>query len=93
MILEMKVVVFGGGLGNQLFQYMFYTYLTRKYGKGVYSYYRGNLVRFYDHNGFEVQNYFDIQIGSSLVLDFLVKMLERFRFQYNSSFALNFYVT
>ena len=32
----MKIVIFKGGLGNQLFQYVFYTYLKNKGNKVRY---------------------------------------------------------
>ena len=53
----MKIVIFKGGLGNQLFQYVFYTYLKNK----------GNKVRYLNkakesHNGLEVNKYFQTEM-------------------------------
>lgn len=84
----MRVVIFQGGLGNQLFQYVYYVYLKRKKGGRLYSYYRRQ-----GHHGFEIQKYFDVKIRTSLFLSFLVRVLERFRFLYHSDFVLRFYVS
>ena len=57
----MKIVVFRGGLGNQIFEYAFYDYLKRKTkDDNVLAYYikeKGGA-----HNTFEISEYFNIDI-------------------------------
>lgn len=52
----MKIVIFKGGLGNQMFQYVFSNYLSRNYHENIYGYY-GN-SGFKDHNGLEINDCF-----------------------------------
>ena len=53
----MKIVVFQGGLGNQLFQYQFLKYAERTW-TGQYRWmYEGH-----SHNGMEIERYFDIKL-------------------------------
>lgn len=47
----MKIVVFKGGLGNQLFQYAFYKYLSRK---DETFYFYNDAWYNVSHNGFEL---------------------------------------
>lgn len=59
----MLVVCFGDGLGNQMFQYAFYRELVYKYPRNrVYA----DICNFYgsvnDHNGYELERIFNIQI-------------------------------
>lgn len=51
----MKIVVFKGGLGNQLFQYAFYKYLSRK---DETFYFYNDAWYNVSHNGFELDKYF-----------------------------------
>lgn len=57
----MKIIEFQGGLGNQIFEYIYFLYLRKKYpNETFYSY-------FYDkkhwlHNGFELDKWFDVDI-------------------------------
>jgi len=69
----MKVVVFQGGLGNQLFQYAYYSYLYRKYKKITYIYV-GN-----SHNGFELTKYFEVQNfnRAHLVFEKLFRLIKK----------------
>lgn len=54
----MKIVVFQGGLGNQLFQYAFYRYLEQQCDiKRLCYIFVGNA-----HNGFEVDKYFETSL-------------------------------
>ncbi|MBS4964580.1 MAG: alpha-1,2-fucosyltransferase [Phocaeicola dorei] len=53
----MNIVVFKGGLGNQLFQYVFYKYLSKK--KRV-SYFYDNARYNTSHNCFELDRYFEV---------------------------------
>ena len=52
----MKIVVFKGGLGNQLFQYAFYKYLSRK---DETFYFYNDAWYNVSHNGFELDKYFE----------------------------------
>ncbi len=51
-----KIVVFKGGIGNQLFQYCLIDYLERK---GYQVYYRDET---FGHNGLEIHKYFDVKL-------------------------------
>lgn len=51
----MKIVVFKGGLGNQLFQYAFYKYLSRR---DETFYFYNDAWYNVSHNGFELDKYF-----------------------------------
>lgn len=48
----MKLIIFQGGLGNQLFEYAFYQKISQKH-KNVFYIFRG-----IGHNGFELDKYF-----------------------------------
>ncbi|MBO5613046.1 MAG: alpha-1,2-fucosyltransferase [Prevotella sp.] len=52
----MKIVVFKGGIGNQLFQYCLIDYLSRK---GYRVYFRDETL---GHNGLEIHKYFDVKL-------------------------------
>ena len=67
----MKIVIFKGGLGNQLFQYVFYNYLRRNNDRKIYGFYdKKSMV----HNGFELGYCFrNIDLPKkSFLSDFLV---------------------
>ena len=53
----MKIIVFQGGLGNQIFEYAYYSYLKNKYkNESFFAYYpKAALKR---HNGFELSKRF-----------------------------------
>ena len=52
----MKIIIFKGGLGNQMFQYVFFNYLKKRNFKKVYGYFgRRELA---GHNGLEIANVF-----------------------------------
>ncbi len=60
----MKILVFTGGLGNQLFGYAFYNYLKHNYPQErVYGIYNNSKMS--EHNGMEVNKYFDVILPSS----------------------------
>lgn len=67
----MKIIEFHGGLGNQMFEYVYYKYLKNKYPKNkFYSYcpHRAMSV----HYGLEIDKWFDIELPPSSVLsDFI----------------------
>lgn len=57
----MKILVFSGGLGNQIFGCAFYKYLQQKsYGHNVYGIYSSLWLN--EHNGFEVDKIFDVDL-------------------------------
>lgn len=58
-----QVIIFKGGLGNQLFQYGMYTYRKYVLHRDVAYLYRES-----DHNGFEVDKYFDVDIRKASLL-------------------------
>lgn len=69
----MKIIVFGGGLGNQIFGYAFFRYLTEK-GKRVYGVYNKRWLN--EHHGLELNTVFEVNlppstIGASIVSIFL----------------------
>lgn len=57
----MKIIVFQGGLGNQIFEYAYYCYLKSKYNdEKFFAYYpKAALKR---HNGFELNKRFEVQM-------------------------------
>lgn len=83
----MKIVEFGGGLGNQLFAYMYYMYIRATTDKRVYAVYH-----FKDHNGFELCKYFDAQIKMNAFSLFLVKLLGHISWKYHSKIADSFFI-
>ena len=59
----MKFLVFGGGLGNQIFEYAYYLYLKKKYPK--HRYYGFYKIRLKGHNGLEIDKRFEIELPKS----------------------------
>lgn len=55
----MKVVVFKGGVGNQIFQYYVYKLLEKK---GHKVFYKDETMRYMSHYGLELDKYFDVNI-------------------------------
>ena len=71
----MKIIVFQGGLGNQIFEYAYYCYLRSKYNdEKFFAYYpKAALKR---HNGFELNKIFKVQMPPvSLLTDLLGSVL------------------
>ena len=57
----MKIMAFGGGLGNQVFEYAVYLYIKNKYPhEKIWGYY--NKHSFKEHNGLEIDKYFDVSL-------------------------------
>lgn len=52
-----RIIIFKGGLGNQIFQYGMYTYQRYVKRRDV-----GYMYRESDHNGFELDKYFDVEL-------------------------------
>ena len=71
----MKYVVFHGGLGNQIFQYCLYCKLKEQ-GHNV----KGIIYTNNDHNGFEIDKYFntDIRFENGLISWLFKKILIKF---------------
>ena len=60
----MKIVMFQGGLGNQLFQYEFYRWLSSTVdSKRIYAYYPKKALS--SHNGLEIDDCFDVKLPPS----------------------------
>ena len=70
----MKILVFGGGLGNQIFEYAFYLYLKSKYPQesfwGVYNKYKLS-----EHNGLEINKWFEAELPKSSFLASMITYL------------------
>lgn len=78
----MRIVNFKGGLGNQIFEYVFSLYLQRMYPKEhIYGCYWSKSLR--DHSDFVISHVFDINLPKHTILtDFVSRcayILERFR--------------
>lgn len=59
----MKFLVFGGGLGNQIFEYAYYKYLQSKFPKQrFYGFYK---LRLKGHNGLEIDKRFKVTLPTS----------------------------
>lgn len=60
----MKILVFTGGLGNQIFGYAFYTYLKKKYpSERIYGIYSAKKMG--EHHGLEIDRYFNVNLPKS----------------------------
>lgn len=60
----MKIITFWGGLGNQLFEYVYYKWLQERYpNENIYGYYPS--VGLSDHNGLEVDKHFNVKLPST----------------------------
>jgi hypothetical protein len=69
----LAIIVFKGGLGNQLFQLCFYLYLKRRYKGRIYGYYK----KCTGHNGLEVYRIFDKDIPETSILsDFIYQLMK-----------------
>lgn len=87
----MKIVTFWGGLGNQIFEYAYYVWLKENFPNDkIYGYYP--TIGLSDHNGLEVNKWFDIKlpdtsIFSNLIAGFLFNINRIFRRLGLSEFA------
>ena len=60
----MKIISFHGGLGNQIFEYIYLQYLRKKYPtESFYSFFQQKRLSL--HNGFELKKWFDVDIPST----------------------------
>ena len=56
----MKILVFTGGLGNQIFEYAFYLHLKKYFPKDkIYGHYGKKLQ---EHYGLELNKWFDVEL-------------------------------
>ncbi|MHA8106358.1 alpha-1,2-fucosyltransferase [Aquirufa sp. 5-AUSEE-100C1] len=86
----MKILYFGGGLGNQIFEYFFYKYLSEKYPNeiiyGVYPQFK-----FSEHvSGLEVDRVFDLKLPPT---SWLVKIIIVILFVYKKISPNNRFVS
>ena len=73
---HMKIISFTGGLGNQLFEYLFYRHLARRYpSTTIYGYYSHGRLKY--HNGLEIQRWFDVELPPSSFLTDCISVLMR----------------
>ena len=60
----MKIISFHAGLGNQIFQYVYYLYLRKHYTNDTfYGFYPRRALQ--GHNGLEIQKWFDVSLPPS----------------------------
>lgn len=63
----MKVITFWGGLGNQIFEYAYYSWLKEKYpDEKFYAYFPS--VGLAAHNGLEIDKWFDVTLPKTSIL-------------------------
>lgn len=71
----MKIIVFNGGLGNQMFEYSYYQYLKQKFPKDHFYAYipkEAHVV----HNGLEITKWFDVVLPpTSFCTNLIAKIL------------------
>lgn len=84
----MKVVIFCGGLGNQLFLYSFYEYLRNNVDKNLYACF----LDFCEHNGLEVNRYFETNIRFSTIMYFIYWILNSLRYRLKSQILAELFV-
>lgn len=72
----MKIIAFKGGLGNQMFQYVFYNYLLSNCKDDIVGFYGKKELG--DHNGFELKKCFqDISLPpKSLKSNFIINLFK-----------------
>lgn len=71
----MKIIHFNSGLGNQIFQYMFYLYIKNQTKENVYGYYNKKWLK--QHNGLEIHKVFDIILPNHNKISDIVAFLCR----------------
>lgn len=69
----MKYLVFQGGLGNQIFQYGFYSYIRKSNPNIKYVFDDGN-----SHNGFELDKWFNVDVNKASCFARLLFLVLRF---------------
>ena len=73
-IAKMKIIISSGGLGNQLFFYMFCKHIMNHSRERVYVVYTWK-----GHNGYEVDKFFECEVKNISIIRRLVRALHRFR--------------
>ena len=85
----MKIITFQGGLGNQMFQYVYYQYLRSQYPEETfYGFYPKLALK--DHNGLEINKWFEVDLpntclSSDIISNFLFwvnKFIRKLRLKY-----------
>lgn len=77
-IKKKSLVILQGGLGNQMFQYAFYLAMKEHSPNTDYD---CSIVNYNnDHNGFELENIFNIKAKQSKLTLLIVKILKRYTF-------------
>jgi hypothetical protein len=57
----MKIILFSGGLGNQIFGYAFYLYLKKQFpNEKIFGIY--NKLYLHEHNGLEINKHFNVNL-------------------------------
>lgn len=84
----MKVVIFCGGMGNQLFLYSFYEYLRNNVDKNLYACFLDSS----EHNGLEVNRYFETDIRFSTIMYFIYWILNSLRYRLKSQILAELFV-
>lgn len=73
----MKVIIFQGGLGNQIFQYEFLKSYEKYTDEKLYYIFRKGP---YSHNGLEINKYFNVSIKKApLHIRYLFNILDKFK--------------
>lgn len=80
----MKIVISSGGLGNQLFFYMFCKHIMNYSREHVYVVYLWK-----DHNGYEIDKYFETEVINISCFQYFIRILHRFR---NKPLIRNFFI-
>ncbi|MDR1774764.1 MAG: alpha-1,2-fucosyltransferase [Clostridioides sp.] len=70
----MNIIIFTGGLGNQMSQYAF-AVAKSKHARTIVSTYF--LQRHYEHQGYELKRLFDISIRTNPLIDFSVRIIRK----------------
>lgn len=71
----MKIIVFNGGLGNQMFEFAYYQYLRNKFpSESFFAYFPKEAYKV--HNGIEISKWFDVEFPQSCkFVDCITKIL------------------
>ena len=69
----MKIIMFQGGLGNQLFEYVYYSFLKRRYPQEkIYGFYYNRWLK--AHNGLEISKWFDVKLPPSTCFSHILSL-------------------
>ena len=71
----MKIITFQGGLGNQMFQYVYYQYLRSQYPEETfYGFYPKLALK--DHNGLEINKWFEVDLPNTCLSSDIISHLQ-----------------